>query len=88
MENKTEIQKRGRRNVLSGQVVSSKMNKSISVSVYSMVKHPKYKKYVKQMSVFKVHDEKNEAKKGDKVEIYETRPLSKTKRWKLLKVKN
>lgn len=75
---------RGRRNILTGQVVSDKMDKTISVSIYNIVKHPKYKKYIKRNAVFKVHDEENKAKTGDKVRIFETRALSKTKRWKLL----
>ena len=79
---------RGRRNILTGKVVSDKMNKTISVLIYNLVKHPKYKKYIKQTSVFKVHDEKNQAKAGDKVRIFETKALSKTKRWKLLELLN
>ena len=82
------MSERGRRNILTGQVVSDKMNKTISVLIYNLVKHPKYKKYVKRTSVFKVHDEKNQAKMGDKVRIFETKALSKTKRWKLLELLN
>ncbi|MCY4320996.1 MAG: 30S ribosomal protein S17 [Bdellovibrionaceae bacterium] len=82
------MSKRGRRNILTGQVVSDKMDKSISVSIYNLVKHPKYKKYIKKISVFKVHDEDNKAKVGDKVSIVETKALSKTKRWKLVKLLN
>ena len=78
------MSERGRRNILTGQVVSDKMDKTISVLIYNLVKHPKYKKYIKRSSVFKVHDENNRAKTGDKVRIFETRALSKTKRWKLL----
>ena len=78
------MSQRGRRNILTGEVVSDKMNKTISVLIYNLVKHPKYKKYIKSSSVFKVHDENNQAKAGDKVRIFETRALSKTKRWKLL----
>ncbi len=77
---------RGRKNTLTGKVISDKMNKTISVLVYNSVPHPKYKKYTKKSSVFKVHDEKGEAKEGDLVSIFETRPLSKTKRWKLVKI--
>lgn len=75
---------RGRRNIFTGKVVSDKMDKTISVLTYNLVRHPKYKKYIKKTSLFKVHDEKNEAKVGDRVQIFETRALSKTKRWKLL----
>ncbi|MGE0761819.1 MAG: 30S ribosomal protein S17 [Bdellovibrionales bacterium] len=77
---------RGRRNEVVGQVVSDKMNKTIAVEVYRLVKHAKYTKYVKRSSIFKAHDEKNEAHVGDKVLISATRPLSKTKRWSLVKV--
>lgn len=75
---------RGRRNILTGEVVSDKMNKSISVQVYRKNPHPKYKKYIKTSSVFKAHDEENKARKGDQVRIFETKPISKTKRWRLL----
>ena len=77
---------RGRMNLVKGHVVSDKADKTISVLIYRLMKHPKYKKYIRRKSVFKAHDEKNEAKKGDLVSIYATRPLSKTKRWKLFKV--
>lgn len=77
---------RGRRNILKGRVVSDKMDKTVSVLVYRSVKHPKYKKYIKRSSVFKAHDEKNQAKEGDLVSMFETRPLSKTKRWKLIEI--
>ena len=84
--NTKTFRQRGRRNILTGQVVSDKMDKTISVLVYRLVKHSRYKKYVRKTSVFKAHDEKNQAKKGDTVSIFETRALSKTKRWKLLDV--
>ena len=77
---------RGRKNTLTGKVVSDKMNKTVTVIVYNFVPHSKYKKYIKKSSVFKVHDEENKAKEGDLVSIFETRPLSKTKRWKLAKI--
>ena len=77
---------RGRRKEETGIVVSDKMNKTISVLIYRLVQHPKYKKFIKKTSVFKAHDETNQAKEGDKVRIYEARPLSKTKRWKLAEV--
>ena len=77
---------RGRRIEVTGEVVSNKMQKTISVKVTHMVKHAKYGKYLKSSSVFKAHDEKNEAKVGDIVRIHETRPLSKTKRWALTAV--
>ncbi len=70
---------------LTGEVVSNKMTKTISVLVTRLVKHPKYGKFVKKTSVFKAHDEKQECKVGEKVIIQESRPLSKTKRWTLVK---
>lgn len=79
----TQEKGRGRKIEVVGEVVSDKMDKTISVLVYRMVRHAKYGKYLRRSSVFKAHDEKNEAKTGDKVKIYETRPLSKTKRWAL-----
>lgn len=69
-----------------GEVVSDKMDKSISVKVYRTVKHKKYHKYIRLSSVFKAHDEKNVAKTGDQVKIAESRPISKTKRWRLMEV--
>lgn len=77
--------KSGRKMVL-GIVTSDKMNKTITVMVKRTIKHPKYGKYIKRSTVYKAHDEKNEAKIGDKVEIRETRPLSKTKRWGLVRI--
>lgn len=67
--------------ILQGVVVSDKMDKTVVVSVVRFVKHPKYQKYVKITKKFKAHDENNAAKIGDKVEIKETRPLSKDKRF-------
>lgn len=75
-----------RRNEVVGEVVSDKMAKTISVKVFSLVPHSKYGKYVRSSNVFKAHDEKNEAKQGDIVRIFETRPLSKTKRWTLAEI--
>jgi len=85
VENKTS-QSMGRMNIIKGQVISDKSDKTISVSTYRLRKHPKYKKYSRRQSVFKAHDESNHAKIGDTVTMYETRPLSKTKRWKLLNI--
>ncbi|PWU13778.1 MAG: 30S ribosomal protein S17 [Bdellovibrio sp.] len=78
--------KRGRKINVVGQVVSNKMAKTISVLVYRTVRHEKYGKYMKRTSVFKVHDEKGQAKVGDVVRIQETRPLSKTKRFRLIEI--
>ncbi len=69
-----------------GVVLSNKMNKTIIVEITRLIEHPQFKKVVKSKVKYAVHDEKNEAKTGDKVRIQETRPLSKTKRWRLVKV--
>lgn len=69
-----------------GLVTSDKMDKTITVSIERRMKHPIYGKFVKQTKKFKAHDEKNDAKPGDTVRIMETRPLSKTKRWRLVEV--
>lgn len=82
----SENAQRGRRQEVIGEVISNKMQKTISVMVYRNVIHKKYAKGVKRTSVFKAHDEKNEAKIGDRVLIVSSRPLSKTKRWRLVKV--
>ncbi len=82
----TEQTERGRKIEVVGEVVSNKMQKTISVLVYRMVRHKKYGKFLKKTSVFKAHDEKGQAKMGDIVRIHETRPLSKTKRWALSEV--
>ncbi len=69
-----------------GLVVSDKMDKTIVVAVQDSVKHPLYKKIIKRTVKFKAHDENNECGIGDKVEIMETRPLSKDKNWRLVRI--
>ena len=69
-----------------GQVVSDKMDKTITVSIERRVKHAMYGKFVKKSSTFKAHDENNECGVGDTVRIMETRPLSKDKRWRLVEI--
>ena len=69
-----------------GVVSSNKMDKTITVSVERKVKHPLYGKFVKKSTKFHAHDEKNECSIGDTVRIMETRPLSKTKRWRLVEI--
>ncbi len=69
-----------------GEVISDKMDKTISVLTYRLVRHRKYGKFMRRTSVFKAHDEKNMAKVGDTVRLYQTRPLSKTKRWALAEI--
>jgi small subunit ribosomal protein S17 len=82
----TSNDQRGRRKVRSGFVTSDKMDKTIVVTVTSLVRHPLYGKIVKQTKKFKAHDEASEAHIGDTVEITETRPLSKQKNWRLLRI--
>lgn len=77
---------RGKPMEVVGEVVSDKMHKTIAVQIYRLVRHKKYGKFMRRSSVFKAHDEKNEAKTGDVVRIVHTRPLSKTKRWKLAEI--
>jgi small subunit ribosomal protein S17 len=77
---------RGRKSEFIGEVVSDKMDKTISVLVYRQIRHAKYGKYLRKSSIMKAHDEKNVAKEGDKVRICESRPLSKTKRFRLVEV--
>ena len=69
-----------------GMVVSDKMDKTIVVAIVDNVAHPLYKKIIKRTVKLKAHDENNECKIGDKVEVMETRPLSKDKRWTLVRV--
>jgi small subunit ribosomal protein S17 len=69
-----------------GVVSSDKMEKTIVVSVETLVEHPLYKKRIKRTTKFKAHDEQNQCKVGDKVRIAETRPLSKDKRWRVIEV--
>ena len=86
-ENATQAaQKRTARKTRTGIVVSTKMNKTITVSIERQVPHPLYKKYFKKTSKFLVHDETETASLGDKVLIMETRPLSSRKRWRLVKI--
>lgn len=77
---------RNDRKVITGRVVSNKMEKSIVVAVERKVKHPMYGKFVKKTSTFMAHDEKNECGIDDVVKLMETRPLSKNKRWRLIEI--
>jgi small subunit ribosomal protein S17 len=74
------------RRVLIGVVKSDRMNKSRRVEIERFVRHPKYTKIVRRKTICHVHDESNESKNGDKVEIEESRPISKLKRWRLVRV--
>jgi small subunit ribosomal protein S17 len=80
------VSDRSKRKERVGEVISSKMNKTIIVRVERRFPHPKWGKVVTAFSRFYAHDEKNEARPGDRVRIMETRPLSKTKRWRLVTV--
>ena len=80
------MEERNHRTVRIGVVVSDKMQKSIVVAIKDREKHPLYGKFVKKTKKFHVHDENNEAHVGDTVSIMETRPLSKTKRWRLVEI--
>ncbi len=77
---------RGSRKERVGMVVSDKPNKTVTVSVETLVRHPKYKKRVRRSKKFMVHDEQNSARLGDTVRIIETRPLSAHKRWRLANI--
>ncbi|MBW2192567.1 MAG: 30S ribosomal protein S17 [Deltaproteobacteria bacterium] len=77
---------RGKRRQMVGTVVSNKMDKTIVVLVERLVKHRLYKKYIRRRSKFAAHDEQNTCQVGDTVLITESRPLSRTKRWRLSKI--
>lgn len=77
---------RNRRRTVTGVVVADRMNKTITVKIERMIRHPKFGKYVRRYTKCKAHDEKNEAQVGDLVELMETRPLSATKRWRLVRL--
>jgi small subunit ribosomal protein S17 len=77
------MESRGIRKNKVGTVVSDRMDKTVVVRVERLVPHPVYKKYVKRRTTYKAHDEKNEYRIGDRVEIVETRPLSKEKCWRV-----
>ena len=80
------MEERNLRKTRVGVVESDKMDKTIVVSVKDSVKHPLYKKIIKRTVRFKAHDENNDCKVGDRVEIMETRPISRDKRWRLVRV--
>lgn len=84
MEN--QVIKRNSRKVVVGKVVSDKADKTVVVLIERRVKHPMYGKTVKKTKKFHAHDENNECNIGDIVELMETRPLSKQKRWRLVKI--
>ena len=85
-EQGTEQSTRGRRKVREGLVVSDKMNKTVVVEVEDRVKHPLYGKVMRRTSKLKAHDEQNSCGIGDRVLLMETRPLSATKRWRVVEI--
>ncbi len=72
--------------IYTGEVVSDKMKKTVVVAVNRLTQHPVYKKTIKKITKFKAHDEEDKCRKGDKVSIIESKPLSKNKRWKVLAI--
>jgi small subunit ribosomal protein S17 len=85
-DTKTETPKRAQLRTIQGVVASDKGDKTIKVLVENQMKHEKYGKYLKRRTVLHAHDEKNEAREGDTVELAESRPLSKTKHHRLLRI--
>ncbi|CAD7772459.1 MAG: 30S ribosomal protein S17 [Candidatus Methanoperedenaceae archaeon GB37] len=77
---------RGAKKTLEGVVVSDKMDKTVVIRVERLIKHPRTGKYIRRKAKFMAHDEKNECKINDKVQIVQTRPLSKHKNWRVLKI--
>ncbi len=77
---------RGTKRQVSGIIVSNKMDKTVVVQVERLVKHPLYKKYIRRRNKFMAHDNDNACKIGDRVEISESRPLSKAKRWRVSRI--
>jgi small subunit ribosomal protein S17 len=82
----SETQRRTVRKTREGTVVSNKMAKTVVVALVERVRHPKYDKFVVRTKKFYAHDENDDAKVGDRVRIVETRPMSKTKRWRVVEV--
>ena len=86
MTSEAEPKQRGKRRLAVGVVTSDRMNKTRRVEIPRLVKHSRYGKYIRRRTICHVHDEQNESHAGDTVEIMETRPLSKTKHWRLVRV--
>ncbi len=82
----TGTAERGKRRTAIGLVTSDKMNKTRRVEIPRLVKHPRYGKYIRRRTICHVHDENNESRQGDTVEIVESRPYSRTKHWRLVRV--
>ena len=86
LQRRETVEERNLRKTRVGKVVSDKMDKTITVAIEDHVKHPLYKKIIKETKKFKAHDENNECRIGDRVRIMETRPLSADKRWRLVEI--
>ena len=80
------MEERGIKKRLVGEVTSNKMDKTVVVSIERIFKHPQYKKYLKKIKKIKAHDEKNKCNIGDRVEIIESKPISKEKKWRVSKI--
>ncbi len=80
------MEERGMRKVLTGKVVSDKMDKTVVVAVETLVRHPLYQRTIRRTKKFKAHDEENSCHTGDKVRMMETRPISKEKRWRVIEI--
>jgi small subunit ribosomal protein S17 len=80
------MQAQGRRKTLVGEIVSNKMVKTVSVRVDRLMKHPKFKRYIRRSRRFMAHDENNLCQPGDRVKIIESRPLSRHKRWRVVAI--
>jgi small subunit ribosomal protein S17 len=80
------MQARGQRKTLVGEVVRNKMTKTVSVRVDRLMKHPKFNRYVRRSRTFMAHDEQGMCQPGDRVQIIESRPLSRHKRWRVMTV--
>jgi len=80
------MEERNKRKVRIGHVSGNKMNKTVTITVERRIKHPLYGKYLKRTKKLHAHDEKNECGIGDLVKVMETRPLSKTKRWRVIEI--
>ena len=80
------MKERGKKRQVSGTIVSNKMDKTVIVLVERMVKHPMYHKYIRRRSKFAAHDETNACNIGDKVKITESRPISRTKKWRVSEI--
>ncbi|MDD4237547.1 MAG: 30S ribosomal protein S17 [Desulfotomaculaceae bacterium] len=81
-----QVEERGLRKVLTGKVVSDKMDKTVVVAVETLVRHPLYQRIIRRTKKFKAHDEQNSCHIGDKVKMMETKPISKEKRWRVIEI--